>query len=204
MTTTKSPLPNLSELGANGNYFEFILQDEENRTDIPDRLFGKLLQQARSNHTSCFQKHFKEYAYRNMFLENNDTNQIKLYKKTLTHASTLENGMKLLVFGKEKLPYQVFPSQMSLHSVSWVSRAVVKINNRVFLNFEKRTYEPSGPSPSDREASIGAEAEKEKEEDSPTPKPPSYNKIYINYNHDHNVDIEASARALRACMDLVS
>lgn len=173
----------LTKIGHLGNYLEIILMEGETDMDIPDNVFFKMLQHAKNKTNSCFQKHYKEYVYRNLFYENNDKNQIKIYRKILTHVETIQNGMKLLVFHKEKLPYHVFPSTTTLHSVCYVSKAIIKINNRVFLNFEKKIYQGANDSNGSRV---------------------SFNKIYINYNHEQNVDFNGAESAINTCLQLIS
>lgn len=170
---------NLQTYCTNGNYLEIILQQKENISDIPDTMFFKLLQKLKTKGHSCFQKQYKEFVYRNMFYENNDKNQIKIYKKHLTTTDNINNTMKLLVYHKEKLPYHVFPSTTMIHSISYVSKVIFKVNNRVYINFEKRTYD------SDDKSNV------------------SFNKIYINYNHDDNVDLTNIEIALNASIQLI-
>ena len=110
-----------------GNYFEFIVMDGDHDIDIPEGVFFKLLHSVRNKSNACFQKHYKEYVYRNMFYENDEKNQVKIYKKSLSSAHKTLDGMKLLVFNKEKLPYHAFPCTKALHSVSYVSKVIGNI-----------------------------------------------------------------------------
>jgi hypothetical protein len=169
-----------------GNYFEMVLMEDANDMDIPDAVFFKLLQSTRSKNFSHFQKHFKEYVFRNMFYENNTKNQMTTSKKTLTFAATLSNSMRFVAYHKEKLPFHAFPSSTATHSISYVSKVTFKVNNRVFLNFEKRVYP------------AGAKAAPDSK------KTASFNKIYINYNHDDNVDLSSVDTAINTCLQLVS
>jgi hypothetical protein len=111
-----------------------------------------------------------------MVYENNKENQLQVYKKTLNSYSVLDPNFKVLSYHKEKLPYHVFPSTHMLHSVSYVNKATFKLNNRVFLNFERKKYENSDV---------------------------FYNKIYINYNHDNNVDLATIEQALNDAIRLI-
>lgn len=161
-----------------GNYVEIVVCDGD-VYDLPDARFFRFLQIVKQRGGASFQKHYKEYVHRNMFYENSDKNQVKVYKKTLTlvddeHA----NNMRVLVFHREKLPFHAFPSTMGLHSVAYVSKVVFKVNNRVFINFERRRYE-----------------------DAPDT---AFNKVYINYNHEENVDGVSMEAVIKDCVALLS
>lgn len=163
----------LQDYVSEGSYIECILMDgDELHTN--DSVFFKMMQDMKDRGYNCFQKHTKEYVYRNMFYENNEKSQIRIYKKTLNKIGNDINGWKILAFHKEKLPYHSFPSTTMLHSISYVSKATFKINNRIFVNFEKRRY-------------TGDET--------------TYNKIYINYNHDDNVDVHSMKKAVCSIID---
>jgi L-rhamnose mutarotase len=167
----------LHEYCNHGNYIEFIYQDGENITDIHDNIFFKMLNNMKNQGYSVFQKHYKELVYRNMKYENNEKSQVKIYKTSVTKQDDLSNGIKVIVQIKEKLPYHVFPSTTMLHSVAYVSKVIMKVNNRIYVNFEKRRYENQ-----DKASNV------------------SFNKIYINYNHDDNVDIVNMEKVLNTCI----
>lgn len=164
----------LHQIVDKGNYIEFILSDDtKTRTEISPYKFYGLLTELKQKLGNCFQKHFKEYVFRDMFYENNDKHQIKVYKKHLTNVHTDVDGLVILTYYKEKLPFHMFPSTSSLHSVCYVSKVVFKITNRLFINFEKRVY-------NDKEA---------------------YHKIFVNYNHEENVDISNLKSTLSTCLE---
>jgi hypothetical protein len=162
-----------------GNYTEVVLMDEDSSYDINDKVFYRLINNVRSKGYNCFQKHFKEYVFRNMFFENSDKKQVKIYKKTLLNTVDMSNGViKMLTFNKEKQPYHLFPASTMLHSISYVSRLIFKENNRVYINFEKRKFEGLPDM--------------------------SFNKVYINYNHDDNVDLGSIQTAIEKCIMLIA
>jgi hypothetical protein len=169
----------IKDLLSQGNYIELVLNEEGNSIDVGDKLFFKLIQNIKNKGYGCFQKHYKEYVHRNMYYENNDKNQIKIHKKTLLKTLDIPScSMKLFVCHKEKQPYHLFPSTTMLHSISYISKLTFKINNRVYLNFERRKY------------SNNADV--------------SFNKIYINYNHDDNVDLTNIQTAIDTCVNLLT
>ena len=161
-----------------GNYIEIILEDHKDIVDINEKIFFKILQNVRNKGYNGFQKHCKEYVYRNITYENNNENQIKVYKKILNKQDSLPSGHRILVFHKDKLPYHTFPSTTMIQSVCYISKAIFKINNRIFLNFERKIYEGS--------------------------ENVFFNKIYINYNHDDNVDSTTMQHAISTALDLIS
>ena len=185
MADKNTSIPSLKELCLLGNYVEIVMLDTANDIDIADRVFSKILMSIKKTHSGCFQKHYKEFVFRNLFYENNEQNQIKTYKKTLKYVGNMDDGMKIMVYHKEKLPYHSFPCTTKLHSICYISKAVLKINNRVFLNFEKRVYPVEG-----------AEVTQEKRM--------SYNKIYINYNGSQDVDVEEIDKVIRSCIQLIN
>lgn len=171
----------LHEYSQNGNYIEFVMMknSSDDCYDVSDNKFFELLHETKRKHNNAFQRHYKEYIFRNMVYENNKENQLQVYKKTLNSHAMLNSSQptfKVLTYHKEKLPYHVFPSTHLLHSISYVSKATFKLNNRVFLNFERKHYENSDT---------------------------FYNKIYINYNHDNNVDLSTIEKAINEAIGLI-
>jgi hypothetical protein len=158
-----------------GNYTEIVFFDGIDDINIPYDIFYKALIGYKSNVSyPCFQRHCKEYVYRNLFYENNDKSQIKVYRKNLTNRLTLTAGtspVNVLIFHKEKLPFHAFPSTQNLHSVAYVTKATFKISNRVYVNFERKKYDNCQGND-------------------------ICNKVYINYNHECNVDTASVAKTL--------
>lgn len=162
-----------------GNYIELVMIEDGNSFDISDKIFFRLMTDIKTSGYNCFQKHYKEYVYRNLFYENNEKNQIKIHKKSLMNNVDIKHKtMKMLIFNKEKQPYNVFPASRMLHSICYVSRVTFKINNRVYINFEKRKYEGNSDV--------------------------AFNKVYINYNHDDNVDLENIISAIEKSLLLIA
>ncbi len=153
-----------SKYGDEGNYIEITLQDdieEENNIHIDDKVFFRVLNNFKKRYPSSFQKHYKEYVFCNLFYENNEKNQIKIYRKQVMKYEKPISKLHITVYHKEKQAYHIFPCSTNLHSISYISKVIFKLNHRVFVNFEKKTYEKNQG---------------------------TYNKIYLNYNHEANVD----------------
>jgi hypothetical protein len=169
----------IQKYAQSGNYIEVVLLDDDTMS-MGDSVFFKLMHDVKNKNLHCFQKYCKEYVHRNKFYENNDKSQIRVFKKTLSETQVVTHGSnqyRVLAYYKEKLPYHAFPSTTMMHSISYVIRSTFKINNRVFLNFERRMYK-----------------------DAPRP----FNKVYINYNHDDNVDVNNIDTAVQAALDIIS
>ena len=164
----------LADLGRHGNYLEVVLvpkASSPNQTNVDEALFYKMLTAVRQTGQHPLQRHFKEYQYRNLVYEVNEQHQINIFKKKCGYEGPLhETNFKVLVYHREKQAYHSFPSTTMIHSVSYVDRATFKINNRLYLNFEKKIYEDDVNE--------------------------KFYKVFINYNHDNNVDISTMQSSL--------
>jgi hypothetical protein len=169
----------IQSLTSSGNYVEILLLEKKDSQDISDKHFFKLIESLKKSGYSSFQKHYKEYVYRNMIYENNEKSQIKVFKNTFKKTQNISPNIIANVFYKEKVPYHMFPSTKLIYSVSYVSKLIFKVNNRIFINFEKRKY--------DTQANSNV----------------SFNKVYINYNHDDNVDLTNIQDTLVCVMDYI-
>jgi hypothetical protein len=153
-----------------GNYTEFVWNND-GCINVPYRLFMNTVHSLKSKGYVTFQKQYKEYVYRDMFFDN-DKMQIKVYRKKLTHHDEICDGLfNVLTFNKEKMPYHVFPSSTKLHSITYVSKVIFKVHNRIFINCEYKAY-------GDRDSEN------------------NYHKIFINYNNDPNVDTASMEKIL--------
>ena len=166
----------LAHIGQYGNYIEVVLVPNLSRPDhinVDEVLFHKMMNVLRQTSQHPLQRHFKEYIYRNLVYEINDQHQIQVFKKRCGYqANVPDSNVHVFVYHREKQAYHSFPSTTMIHSVSYVDRATFKINNRLFLNFEKKIYENN----------------KNNE---------TFYKIFINYNHDNNVDISTMQSSLQ-------
>lgn len=166
---------NIEDFVKHGNYVEIILKTSDNSINVDQQLFGRLLQNIRTKGHPLFQKHCKQYINRNIYMETYDNNQIKVYKQKYVMAGDVSDSLKVVVYSNEKQPYHMFPTSKQMHSIAYVSKAICKINNRVFVNFERKQF---------NDAEV-------------------YFKIYINYNHDHNVDLANIQTALNVAISLI-
>lgn len=147
-------------------YHELVIYKKSPNDDvfdinIPENIFNKLFIEMKAFSHKCFQKTYKTYRFEDLFYENSENKEVKIYKKRINNITTHPNFLEI-AFDKEKLPYHAFPCTASLHDEYWVKRASYRLHNRLFVNFELQKY----------------------------PDETLIRKIFINYNHDSNVDTE--------------
>ena len=157
------------ENNSNINYFDLIILDNDENKDsnIIDISWSKctfdkmILALIHKDH-KFFKKHYDIYKYQNLeyhiadehdksmvFVENLIDNY--KYKKMIYHG-----------YVKHNIPTHMFPSTKNIHDKFSVTKYTVKINNRIYLNFEiKKNLVKTST---------------------------SYN-VNINYNHSNNVDL---------------
>lgn len=163
------------------NYVEVIFADPASRvlpnadpssgitiipTHVSEKYFKECLERVKKHHFKYFQKSFKSYVCRDLVLENYDHKDMKVYRKEVLKADTskLKTEGTLTCFSrKEKIPYHAFPSTTSIHGIFYTNRLTMRVNNRLYLNFDVEHY------PEDDTTLF---------------------RIFMNYNHDSNVDAE--------------
>jgi uncharacterized protein YqgV (UPF0045/DUF77 family) len=191
-------LEQIRELVSYGNHIEIVVLPSSNNTinktetktqylttttNIDTDDFTRLLRNMKKINLHGFQRQFKEYTYRNLYYEHThgDKTNIHLYKKEVRDINTsLSNQLYVMVSQRDKIAYHIFPSTNQIPSISYVSKATFKVNNRVFINFECKKYQ---------------------EDCSDGDTPNVYNKIYINYNHDENVDIQKNVEQIEKALN---
>lgn len=197
---SQSLIDHVQRLISRGNHLEFVFlpsfvtnrnddnQDAVISHNVPHDIFIQLMKNMKKANLHGFQKHYKEYVYRNLYYEHSqtETTNIHLYKKEIKVIECgLHDSLCVMASQRDKISYHIFPSTNKIPSVAYVSKATFKINNRIFINFESKKYTSTID-----EEDVGE----------------TYNKIYINYNHDENVDVQKSVenidKALKA-LDIV-
>lgn len=170
METSNILFTKFKEYCSAGNYVDFVLTpyDESYDYDIKEKDFLRILTHLKNTDLQCFQKHYKEMVYHDLSYEVlTQTNSINVVKKISKGIDTnWVDDMVVTVWHKTKVPFHMFPSTTDISSICFVSKAIFKVSNRVFINFEIKKYQ-----------------------DNPTI---SFSKIFINYNHDENVDCSKS------------
>lgn len=169
------------ENNSNINYFDLIILDiDENKDsniiniDWTKCKFDKLILALVHKEHKFFKKHYDIYKYQNLeyhiadehdksmvFVENLIDNY--KYKKAIYHG-----------YVKHNVPTHMFPSTKNIHDKFSVTKYTVKINNRIYLNFEiKKNL-------------VGTST--------------SYN-VNINYNHNNNVDLNNNLMQIKEIMN---
>ena len=143
-----------------------IVKDTECiQTCVSEAYFKKCIEFVKPHNLKYFEKSFKSYVCGEVVLENHDHKDMKVYSKHILDIdkSSLSKGAIVLYCFKEKKPYHAFPSTTSIHSVFYTNRLVLRINHRIYINFDTEFYP----------------------EDNTT-----LYKVFLNYNHDTHVDME--------------
>ncbi len=146
------------------NYFEFVLYDGCNaencyNVDLERGNFEQMLSKAAKENWGSFVKRTKVYRVSNMFYEVDLKDfTSKQYKKT-TKDVVVGKDVILFKSHKEKLPFHSFPCTKSVNSTFYSNKLILKVHNRVFVNFEHQHHEAK-----------------------------LTQKIYINYNFEQSVD----------------
>jgi hypothetical protein len=142
-------------------------------TDVSDEFFTKCMERVKSFNYKYFQKSFKTYVSKDLYLENMGHQDIKVYGKTIISVDNTVPGKVTLSCHKEKKPYHAFPSTTTLHAVYYTNRLTFRINNRLYINFDVVQH---------------------------TETKDSMKRVFVNYNHDVNVDMEHITGSLENVM----
>ena len=124
------------------DYLEVVLATD-NVYDIPEERFEELLSKCRRQYGKCFQTDLKEYLYRDlrMIKKINDKNEVEETKVYQTSCVEVQddpkNKYKVATFYKKKLSPVSFPSTMIYDDVIKKRRTVFRINNKIYINFDK-------------------------------------------------------------------
>ncbi len=160
----------------NINYIELIIKPKnntENDINWTKEEFDKLILFLIQNNYSHFKKEYDSYVYQNLEYHIYDINEKPMVYKydLLDHHQA--NNLIYHAFAKNNIPIHMFPSTMNIHEKNSVNRITIKINNRIYLNFEIKR------------------------------KNIDYYKVYLNYNHSSNVDIDNNIAKIKEILDLI-
>jgi hypothetical protein len=144
--------------------------------NVSEEFFNTCLSRVKSQHLKYFQKSFKTYVCNDLVLENYDHKEHKVFCKKVLSVNTehhINKGIITLYVQKEKHPFHAFPSTTSIHSVFYTNRLVLRVNNRLYINFDVQYF------PEDKMI---------------------VRKVFLNYNHDSNVDLESACSAIQTAI----
>jgi hypothetical protein len=152
------------------NYIEYIAYIPDNGPDngvninIPITLAEKWVHVMRKRGFKHFSKQFKTYVHNDMYMENTDHTDIKVYSLCMSGFSVIDctkTQMVKVEYIKDKQAFHAFPSTTSHDSIFYTKRLTFRVHNRLFVNFDTQFYP-------DDESTI--------------------NKVFINYNHEVGMD----------------
>lgn len=171
------------ENNSNINYFELIILDNienklENVIDVNWRKcnFDKLIISLVNKEYKFFKKNYDIYRYQNMeyhIANEQDKSMVFIsnlidkyvYKRVVYHG-----------YVKHNIPTHMFPSTQNIHDKFLVTKYTVKINNRIYLNFEiKKNMQKDDVSYS----------------------------VNINYNHSNNVDLNNNLQQIKDIINVL-
>jgi hypothetical protein len=160
------------------NYIELIIRQKDssiNSMNWDKKHFDNLLIFLVEKNYTHFKKDYDIYRYQNLeyhIYDNNDKPMV--YEYNLKDNYT-ENNLIYHAFIRYNIPIHMFPSTMNIHDKFSISRITIKVNNRIYLNFEiiKKTDN-------------------------------NYYRIYLNYNHSSNVDLNNNIDKIKEFIDLIS
>jgi hypothetical protein len=166
------------ETNKNINYIELIIKENDcENLDINwnKNNFGKLLKYLIQKNYTYFKKEYDVYKYHNLEYQIYSKNE-----KPIVYESNLLDHFsekKLIYHGfvRNSIPIHMFPSTMNINDKYSVTRITIKINNRVYLNFETQNKSDI-----------------------------DYYNIYLNYNHSNNVDINNNIEKIKNLLQIIS
>lgn len=132
------------------------------------QMFEKLFRHFKLKYHKSSERCIKQYVKNDLFYEiyfDRETfkyNEVKVYSKMI-HETEVSGNIACCMCNKQKYQFHSFPSSSDIHSINYIKRNTVRLNNRIFINFDLvRTQQPS------RE----------------------FNKIFVNVNQDANSDLD--------------
>jgi hypothetical protein len=116
-----------------------------------------------------FQKEYKQYVIGTLLYENNNNEEVRVFRKECKKILCSSNlGYLAIFYQKSKITMLNLPSTSDIHDVSYVRKLTFRVNNRIYINFECK--------------------QRKNEE--------IQYSIYINYNHDDAVDMTVTNNVL--------
>jgi len=162
------------------NYIEYVFTNGASAAsvDVGKAKFLQLLDFCKGlQGTKYFNKESIRYFYDDLVYEIVNNTEVKTYRKVGLNATT-HDTYTVLKFKKEKIPYFQFPSTTSINNVQYVSSAIIRFHNNIYMNFEVIEYKDKTVSP-------------------------TY-KAFLNYNHESNIDpvfIQAKLRDIEKAVN---
>lgn len=159
---------------ADTNYVEYTLfaqpttQQTGWKTDLGEDKFQSILRKYAKHNNKYTQKEYKEFVYGDVYYQNFQDNDLKVFRLTPLSSSYTKNRL-MVNFNKQKMSLINVPTTTCTDTIRYVKHLVYRISHRVFLNFVVK---------------------KDADDNAST-----YN-VYVNYNHTPNVDMEIVTKQL--------
>jgi hypothetical protein len=173
----------------NINYAELILEDKISIVRDPNNTTGKgdttiisinwdktnfdnLLLKLINKKYSYFQKTYDIYRFQNLeYHIYIDSDKPLVYQYNLLDNYKIDN-MIYHAYNRNNIPCHLFPSTMNIHDKFTITRITIKVNNRIYLNFEIQKKDNI-----------------------------NFYRVYINYNHSSNVDLDNNIKKIKEFLD---
>ena len=159
------------------NYLEIYITLDSNKNSVNidesnfNLIFNKLI---KKNNYKYFKKEiYIENYLNNEFVYNKSENKYLIQSKSLINYK-INNKFIINYFHKELLPIHIFPSTKDINNINYITKYIIKINNRIYLNFEIKKNEDK-----------------------------YYRSIYLNYNHSSNVDFNITKDIITQITDKI-
>ncbi len=138
---------------------EMLVADTPSKQDV-DKLFVRCINYFK--HAKVFDRQYKQFTYNNLYYNIvKATGEVTVFSLTPVCITTIANNTLEVCYEKKKLSILNFPSSLTYDNIIEVKKQVLRINNRLYINFEEQTNVEDGIT--------------------------SYH-AYANYNHDNHVD----------------
>lgn len=145
----------------NSNYIEIKLYKKKSAENVYDINFSKdefynIMNRLKYK---CYQKDCKQYVSGNLFYENLNNEEVKVYKTEVKNI-IIKDRYIISFYNKSKLSVLNFESSTNINDINYIRKLIFRVSNRIYINFEIKKKNNNLV----------------------------YN-IYINYNHDDTVDL---------------
>lgn len=167
----------------NFDYLE-VLFCRDGVYDMSEERFNALLSKMKRIHSKCFQVDLKEYIHRNLRMikkitENNEVEETKVYQISCMEVKDdPHNNYRVISSSRKKLSPVAFPSSMSYDDIQKKRRTVFRINNKIYVNFDKEVSLKLGDN---------------------TPR----QKVFINFNNNKDTDIKDSLNVIKQLIESI-
>lgn len=160
------------------NYFEFNILNSNGAKKVHDEVthfdtsltkdtFYKIMQNVSTDDLKFYQKTYKESTIGSTIYQNSKNEEINISNVETNFVALVADHVCLFGKTKHKLTILSLPSTNHIHYEVHIKRLILKVTNRIFINFEHGVKDDN-----------------------------RFYRIYINYNHDKDVDLSSVAKTI--------